>query len=201
MKKVLNNVLIDIIIAVFHPFWFAILLAFLFMFVYKQYPSAKAAIIQWFSWFSAEQDFRRVFLLAFYVAIVLFQTLLNRWIWESPLSKVWDSWLLQAIMSGDTKGIQEAIENIIMLIPFPILFFGAKGTSVLKKRTFGEILRKSTLLGFGFSLMIEILQLVLFLGTFQISDLVQNSFGGAMGGLMYYILSGIAKYFRRGKGR
>lgn len=35
-------------------------------------------------------------------------------------------------------------------------------------------------------MMIEIIQLVLFLGTFQISDLVQNTLGGIIGGLLYW---------------
>lgn len=37
-----------------------------------------------------------------------------------------------------------------------------------------------------FSISIEMLQLFLRLGTFQLSDLFYNTVGGALGGLMYY---------------
>lgn len=38
---------------------------------------------------------------------------------------------------------------------------------------------------FIFSVTIEMLQLLLRLGTFQVSDIVYNTFGGMLGGLMY----------------
>ena len=39
-----------------------------------------------------------------------------------------------------------------------------------------------------FSFVIEFSQLLFHLGTFQISDLVYNTLGGTIGGLMYYVI-------------
>ena len=39
-----------------------------------------------------------------------------------------------------------------------------------------------------FSFMIEFTQLLFHLGTFQISDLTYNTLGGAVGGVIYYLV-------------
>lgn len=46
---------------------------------------------------------------------------------------------------------------------------------------------KSTKLGLIFSVSIEMLQLLLRLGTFQVSDIVYNTLGGMLGGLCYIV--------------
>lgn len=48
-------------------------------------------------------------------------------------------------------------------------------------------------IAFGFSLMIEMLQLLLRLGTFQLSDIFYNTVGGVLGGLMYYAVMKVRK--------
>ena len=48
-----------------------------------------------------------------------------------------------------------------------------------------KILWQSGKIAFIFSISIEMLQLLLRLGTFQVSDIVYNTFGGMLGGLMY----------------
>ena len=62
--------------------------------------------------------------------------------------------------------------------------------------TFGEkigndwkkILWQSGKIAFIFSISIEMLQLLLRLGTFQVSDIFYNTVGGMIGGLMYYVV-------------
>ena len=49
-----------------------------------------------------------------------------------------------------------------------------------------KILRQSGKIAFIFSVSIEMLQLLLRLGTFQLSDIFYNTVGGVLGGLMYY---------------
>ena len=83
-KAIISNVLT----ALYQPFWFAIILSVLFMFVYKSYPSIKQAAKSWISWFKTDSAFRRTFLLVFYIAMILFRTLLNRNMWANPLSDV-----------------------------------------------------------------------------------------------------------------
>ena len=48
-----------------------------------------------------------------------------------------------------------------------------------------KVVWKSTKLGLIFSVSIEMLQLLLRLGTFQVSDIVNNMLGGMLGGLVY----------------
>ena len=61
--------------------------------------------------------------------------------------------------------------------------------------TFGEkigndwkkILWQSGKIAFSFSVSIEMLQLLLRLGTFQLSDIFYNTVGGVLGGLLYCV--------------
>ena len=49
-------------------------------------------------------------------------------------------------------------------------------------------------IAFIFSISIEVLQLFLRLGTFQLSDLFYNTVGGMIGGLMYYGITKAKKH-------
>ena len=51
-----------------------------------------------------------------------------------------------------------------------------------------KILWQSGKIAFIFSISIEMLQLLLRLGTFQVSDIFYNTVGGMIGGLMYYVV-------------
>ena len=82
--------------------------------------------------------------------------------------------------------------NVIMMVPFSTVMmwtFEEKIGNGWKK-----ILWYSGKIAFGFSLMIEMLQLLLRLGTIQLSDIFYNTVGGMIGGLMYY---GIMKARKR----
>ena len=59
-------------------------------------------------------------------------------------------------------------------------------TEKINKTDNKKILWYSGMIAFIFSINIEMLQLFLRLGTFQLSDLFYNTVGGALGGLMYY---------------
>ena len=71
-----------------------------------------------------------------------------------------------------------------MMMPFSAVVlwtFKEKIENSLKK-----ILWQSGKIAFCFSISIEMLQLLLRLGTFQLSDIFYNTVGGMIGGLMYY---------------
>ena len=92
--------------------------------------------------------------------------------------------LLLPSMALITGFVQGAIENVIMMVPFTsmvIWTFQEKVGSSWKK-----ILWYSGKIAFIFSISIEMLQLFLRLGTFQLSDLFYNTVGGVVGGLVYY---------------
>ena len=132
----------------------------------------------------SEGFFRRIFFLAVYVAIVLLITLLNREIWENPLSDVLGTW---GLYNKKGKLTTEVIENLLMFVPFPVLMFVAFRDKLLKSMKLHDILWTSIRISFLFSAGIEVAQLLFRLGTFQLSDLFYNTLGGILGGLCYFI--------------
>ena len=182
--QIFSTIITNVLTALYQPFWFAIILSVLFMFVYKSYPSIKQAVTDWISWFKTDSAFRRTFLLVFYTAMILFRTLLNRNMWANPLSDVIGVWWLYNAKGELTT---ECIENFALFIPFTVLLLWAAKERILARVTIGSVLWKSLKITFLFSFGIEMLQLLLRLGTWQLSDLFYNTLGGAVGGLIYYV--------------
>ena len=187
----LAKILTNILIALYEPFGFALLLSFLAMFfyLYAYEPTTagkgwKSAIVTWYQKFKESVFFRKLFLLAFVTSMILFRTLLNRNLWLNPLSNVMGGWGIWETVNGEQKMTTECIENVIMMPPFTSIVmwtFQDKVGSDWKK-----ILWQSGEIAFIFSVNIEILQLLLRLGTFQLSDIFYNTVGGVVGGLVYY---------------
>ena len=185
MIDILKSIITNTLIALYQPLWFSVLLSVLFMFVYKAYPSLKAALKQWINWFRAESPFRRMFFLVFYTVMILFRTLLNRNMWANPLSNVLGNW---TIYNEKGELTTECIENLALFIPFIILLLWTYREKILGgKVSFGRTMWKSVEITFLFSFTIEMLQLFLRLGTWQLSDLFYNTFGGVVGGVVYWI--------------
>ena len=193
--KVLAKILTNILTALYEPFGFSLLLSFfaMFFYLYAYEPSAagkgwKNAIVTWYQKFKESVFFRRLFFLAFVTSLILFRTLLNRQLWMNPLSDVMGGWGIWETVNGEKKLTTECIENVIMMVPFSVVVlwtFGEKIGNSLKK-----ILWKSGKITFVFPVSIEMLQLLLRLGTFQLSDIFYNTVGGVLGGVCY---SGIKK--------
>ena len=187
----LAKILTNILIALYEPFGFALLLSFLAMFfyLYAYEPTTagkgwKSAIVTWYQKFKESVFFRKLFLLAVVTSMILFRTLLNRNLWLNPLSNVMGGWGIWETVNGEQKMTTECIENVIMMPPFTSIVmwtFQDKVGSDWKK-----ILWQSGEIAFIFSVNIEMLQLLLRLGTFQLSDIFYNTVGGVVGGLVYY---------------
>ncbi|MGN0492477.1 MAG: VanZ family protein [Acutalibacteraceae bacterium] len=185
MAEIFKTILSNILTAVYQPFWFAMLLAVLFMLVYKAYPSAKEAARRWVEWFKTDSSFRKIFLFAFYTALILFRTLLNRNMWANPLCDVLGKWWLY---TKDGNLTTEAIENFLLFMPFAALLLWCFKDRLLGGAvTFLKTVWCSLKTVFLLSFTIEMLQLVLRLGTWQLSDLFYNTLGGAVGGIIYFI--------------
>ena len=109
----------------------------------------------------------------------------------NPLSDVMGGWGIWKTVNGEKQLTTECIENVIMMVPFSAVVawtFGEKIGNGGKK-----ILWKSGRIAFGFSISIEMLQLLLRLGTFQLSDIFYNTVGGMIGGLMYCAVMKVRK--------
>ena len=182
--QIISKIITNVLTALYQPFWFAVILSVLFMFVYKAYPSIKQAAKDWISWFKSDPTFRRTFLLVFYTVMILFRTLLNRSMWANPVSNVIGVW---GLYNAKGELTTECIENLALFIPFTILLLWEAKDRILTKMTIGSVLWNSTKITFLFSFTIEMLQLFLRLGTWQLSDLFYNTLGGVIGGLIYYI--------------
>ena len=187
----LGKIFTNILTALYEPFGFSLLLSFwvMFFYLYAYEPAAagrgwKNAIVTWYQKFKESVFFRKLFLLAFVTSMILFRTLLNRNLWMNPLSDVMGGWGIWETVNSERQMTTECIENVIMMVPFSAVVmwtFEEKIGKVWKK-----ILWYSGKITFGFSLTIEMLQLLLRVGTFQLSDIFYNTVGGMIGGLMYY---------------
>ena len=202
MKETIDlfgKILTNILTALYEPFGFSLLLSFLAMFFYLYaYESIgagkgwKIAIMTWYQKFKESVFFRKLFFLAFVTSLILFRTLLNRQLWMNPLSDVMGGWGIWETVNGEQKLTTECIENAIMMVPFSSVAmwtFEEKIGNSLKK-----ILWQSGKIAFVFSTSIEMLQLLLRLGTFQLSDIFYNTVGGVLGGVCY---SGIKKAIKK----
>ena len=191
--EVLAKILRNILTALYEPFGFSLLLSFLAMFFYLYAYEPihagkgwKIAMMTWYQKFKESVFFRKLFFLAFVTSLVLFRTLLNRSQWMNPLADIMGGWGIWETVNGDQKLTTECIENVIMMMPFSSVVmwtFGEKIGNGWKK-----ILCNSGKIAFIFSISIEMLQLLLRLGTFQLSDIFYNTVGGVLGGLMYCVV-------------
>ena len=189
--EILSKILINILTAFYESFGFSILLSFLAMFFYLYAcvpvdvgKGWKGAIVTWYKEFKESVFFRKLFLLAFVTSLILFRTLLNRNLWMNPLSKVMGGWGIWETVNGEQKLTTECIENVIMMVPFLAVVmwtFQKKAGNGWK-----NIVWQSGMVAFIFSIVIEVLQLLLRLGTFQLSDIFYNTVGGVVGGVCYW---------------
>ena len=162
----------------------------MFFYLYAYEPTYagegwKRAIVTWYKKFKESVFFRKLFLLTLVISMILFRTLLNRNLWVNPLSKVMGVWGIWETVNGEQKLTTECIENVIMMVPFSavvIWTFEEKIGNGWKK-----ILWHSGKLAFIFSISIEMLQLLLRLGTFQLSDIFYNTVGGVVGDVLLFL--------------
>lgn len=183
--KYLVNVIVDVLSVIYQTAGAACLLAVLIMCVYmlgrKQGvgPVARAWVYQ----FRQSSWFRRHFFLIFYTCMMLFRTILCRSVWGNPLENVLGIWGLH----HDGKIYTENFENLILFMPFIMLLFWAREEKDhTKDKKVQEVLLNSFEISFCFSLAIEICQLFLKLGIFQLTDLFFNALGGMIGGVIYW---------------
>ena len=186
----LGKILTNILTALYEPFGFSLLLSFLAMFFYLYAYEPihagkgwKSAIVTWYQKFKESVFFRKLFFLAFVTSMILFRTLLNRNLWLNPLPDVMGGWGIWETKNGEQVLTTECIENVIMMVPFSTVVmwtFEEKIGNGWKK-----MLWQSGKIAFIFSVSIEMQQLLLRMGTFQLSDIFYNTVGGVLGGVCY----------------
>lgn len=102
-----------------------------------------------------------------------------------PLSNIWGGWI---IIENEYFFDFSVIWNILMFLPlytFLYLFFKNVGIKDISK---SKLFILSTVFSFLNSLLIEVLQIIFRVGTFQFSDLFYNTLGGALGIFLFIII-------------
>lgn len=180
------NVMKNVLSVLYQNAGASLVMAVLFMCVYTcaKRQGASSVVQGWIQEFRTDYFFRRMFLLVFYICMMLFRTLFCRVIWGNPLENVWGIWGLH---KEDGSLYTENIENLILFVPFIfLLFWVLEKKANCKNLSCRQVAMKSIGVSLGFSLAIELCQLFLKIGTFQITDLFFNTLGGLAGGLLYW---------------
>ena len=81
-----------------------------------------------------------MFLLVFFTNMILFRTLMDRYVWLNPLSNVFGSWGIYSVneTTGEIRLTTECFENVILFIPFIILVMWYKAS----EKDFGKIYQR-----------------------------------------------------------
>ena len=180
------NIIGNVLEALYRTCGASLVIAVLFMCVYLRVRKhGVGPVVQgWIREFRTDSLFRRQFFLTFYVCMMLFRTLFCRPIWGNPLENVLGIW---GFHEPDGSIYTENIENLILFVPFVLLYFWMREEKEHnKKKPLQAALMRSVSVSFGFSLLIELCQLFLKIGTFQLTDLFFNTLGGLLGGLVYW---------------
>lgn len=199
MIESVKNIITNVLKAIYQPFFFALVLSVFIMFFvmfldkYKEgsfRDKVWAAVKEWKNRFISTSKFRRLFYFVFFVVMLLFKTMLNREVWMSPLRNVIGVW---GFTDMDGKFTTEIIENTVLFIPLIFFLFFFLETTSKKTSKFLVVMGRTIVISFLSSLVIEMLQLFLRLGTWQLSDMCFNTLGGVIGGLVYWITAKIRK--------
>lgn len=186
--NVIETIIRDVITTIYPSFVSGIIFAVLIMFTfnYANEKGFKNIVSEWIERFKRDKYYRFKFYCAFYIFVVLCKTILCRPYHVSPLSNVIGEW---GLYTEDGKINVDPFENFILFIPLTILLFESVPKRFFRTRRLNifDVVLKSMIVSFGVSLSIELLQAFFKLGTFQISDLVFNTSGGILGGILYFI--------------
>lgn len=187
--KDLTNVTKHLFITLHDKIGASLLIAVLSMFTYMYFKDKgfMNGIKNFAQAFRHQKGFARLFLLNFYASVLLFITIFCRDFWGDPVSAIMGHW---QIYTPDGSLDTENIENVVLFVPFTALLLWNFRQKIYKngKVTLVSAVLKSFMLGFVFSLSIEVSQVLFKIGTFQYADLVCNTIGGVVGGVVYYMI-------------
>lgn len=127
------------------------------------------------------------FIFFIFLFMILSRTLICRNIWFCPWENVIGEWRL---LNSDNELNVEVAENLILFVPLTTfgLFSGFQKIDDMSNR---QLFICGLKWSFGFTLFIECCQLFLRLGTFQFSDIAQNTAGGGLGCIIYILVKAI----------
>ncbi|WP_418417338.1 VanZ family protein [Blautia sp.] len=186
MYAIVDRICVNIISSLYQYLFVSLVMAALFMLLYTEWKKSgiKTVLHNWINDFKNSKEYRKIYVLAVYTCLILFRTIFCRQIWGNPIGNVLGNW---SFRFSDGTLSTELIENIFLFIPFSMLILWAIKDKALKgKSGLIRICYATVKISFLFSFSIELCQIILRVGTFQISDLVTNTLGGLIGGIIYW---------------
>lgn len=132
--------------------------------------------------FIKDKRYKWKFLFFIYIYFILDKTLLDRTFGAKNNLELALT-IPNILKINNARDNIEAIENLIFFIPYTFFLFQSFS---LKK---SKDIKNTLILSFLTSLVIEVLQLLTTLGTFQLSDLLYNTLGGVIGYIIYRIIN------------
>lgn len=185
----LDKIFTHVLYSLYQPFWAAVLFSALVLTIricvmkLKKEDESNLRYIVNLLFCEIKRDKENLIRLLwyFYIAMILFRTLVNRNLWENPLSNVLGVWGIYR--NGELT--TEVIENLILFIPYAFL-----REAIIKRNGVNryKFILTEVAHVLKISLSIEILQLLLRVGTFELSDIFYNALGGFIGSTSYLIV-------------
>lgn len=156
-----------------------------------EYKGLKKCLIH--QWHKLRMDKITRYRFAFFTILfmVLSRTLICRRIWQCPWENIIGKW---GIFTSEGTLNKEGMLNVFLFVPlayFGVLVFCQQDG--LDKEILFNIVKTS----FDFSCLIEICQLFFKVGTFQLSDIFQNTVGGFIGVVVWAMRQKIMKRGRK----
>lgn len=179
MVDIISKIVTNILSALYQEAGAALLFALMAIMIYIKYrdQKIKSILVEFFSVFK-QKSLRSLFWLFFYCGMILYRTVLCRPAYYFPLADVFGGW---KIIGDDAAFYTDGIENLLLFIPFTYLCLKHNVGCNSKRNILIKSVKRSFLLSIG----IELSQLFLRAGTFQISDLVLNTLGGFIGACLF----------------
>ena len=116
-------------------------------------------------------------LLIIYILVLLWLTIISRPPHSDPLGQIFSGWI---IYYKYHRWYLQTLYNFFMMIPFTFLLYSSYSQIAQKFP-----LKRAIAVSLLFSLIIELSQAVFSVGTFQLSDMVDNSLSGMIGAWIY----------------
>ncbi len=183
----------DVFYSIYQYLGFGLIFAVICMIALPEveYEGLKKCLIH--QWHKLRTDKITRYKFAFFTILfmVLSRTLICRNIWQCPWENIIGEW---GIFTSDGTLNTEGMLNVFLFVP--LAYFGVLGfcqQDDLDKEILFNIVKTS----FGFSCLIEICQLFFRVGTFQLSDIFQNTLGGFIGVAVWAMQQKIMKRRRK----
>ncbi len=167
----------DIFYSIYQYLGFGLIFALICMIALPEveHKGLKKCLIH--QWYKLRTDKITRYKFAFFTILfmVLSRTLICRNIWQCPWENIIGKW---GVFASDGTLNTKGMLNVLLFVP--LAYFGVLGfwqQDGLDKEILFNIVKNS----FVFSCLIEICQLFLRVGTFQLSDIFQNTLGGFIG--------------------